>query len=454
MPASPNLQPLRLSKLLPNLAIVLVIALYNLFAAELSAQESTDELLSPAAGELEPSAPVRVFIDCRRCDSEYLRQEITYIDHVRDKEDSEVHVFITREFSGSGTVYELEFLGSDRFSGIDITLGYRSSSTDTRDEQRAGLLRILELGLVRYVLETPQAEGLRVAYQPPKGGVSANTTQVSDPWNSWVFRTRMSTSIREEDRRDSHSFEGFFSASRTTEAWRYGLSIGSSYRESNFVFDDGSTLTDTRRDSGFGAQAVKSLGSHWGIGAGISSRRSTFLNLRPSYRGAVALEYNYFPYSESSKQALRFSYFLGAADLQYQEITVLGRTEESIIDQGILVSFDARKAWGSSELDFEASHLIDDTSKYRIALDGEIDYRILRGLSVSFWGRASLVRDQIYLPGGGATAEEILLQQRALETDFRFEAGLGLSYTFGSIYNNVVNPRLRGATGGFHRIFS
>jgi hypothetical protein len=36
---------------------------------------------------------------------------------------------------------------------------------------------------------------------------------------------------------------------------------------------------------------------------------------------------------------------------------------------------------------------------------------------------------------------EVLLRLRELATEYSFDFGVGLSYTFGSIYNNVVNPR-------------
>ena len=64
-----------------------------------------------------------------------------------------------------------------------------------------------------------------------------------------------------------------------------------------------------------------------------------------------------------------------------------------------------------------------------------------------------LVRDQIFLPRSGISDEEVLLERRALETDSRFFLGFGFSYTFGSIYNNIVNSRLRSNSGRFHRIF-
>jgi hypothetical protein len=37
--------------------------------------------------------------------------------------------------------------------------------------------------------------------------------------------------------------------------------------------------------------------------------------------------------------------------------------------------------------------------------------------------------------------EELLLGQREMYSDFNYNVGIGLSYRFGSIFNNAVNPR-------------
>jgi hypothetical protein len=58
------------------------------------------------------------------------------------------------------------------------------------------------------------------------------------------------------------------------------------------------------------------------------------------------------------------------------------------------------------------------------------------------------VKDQIYLSKGGATEEEVLLRLRQLGTDYRFFVRFGLRYRFGSIFNNVVNPRFERGGGG------
>ena len=39
------------------------------------------------------------------------------------------------------------------------------------------------------------------------------------------------------------------------------------------------------------------------------------------------------------------------------------------------------------------------------------------------------------------TPEEILLRLRELQSGYEVEAQFGVRYTFGSIFNNVVNPR-------------
>jgi len=74
--------------------------------------------------------------------------------------------------------------------------------------------------------------------------------------------------------------------------------------------------------------------------------------------------------------------------------------------------------------------------------------RLLRGLSLSPWGSYSFVRSQRYLSAAGATPDEVLLQLKQLRTSYTFNGGFSFSYTFGSVYNNVVNPRFGSSGGG------
>jgi hypothetical protein len=67
------------------------------------------------------------------------------------------------------------------------------------------------------------------------------------------------------------------------------------------------------------------------------------------------------------------------------------------------------------------------------------------------FGEYSKINDLIGLPKGGATTEEILLRIRQFETDYSYFFFFGVSYSFGSIFNTVVNPRYSGAGGGVFR---
>jgi hypothetical protein len=87
------------------------------------------------------------------------------------------------------------------------------------------------------------------------------------------------------------------------------------------------------------------------------------------------------------------------------------------------------------------SQYLHDRSKYNLEVNGEISLRIARGLSMSFDGSASRIRDQLSLPARGATSEEVLLRLRDLQSGYEVGASISLTYTFGSIFNSVVNPR-------------
>jgi hypothetical protein len=56
----------------------------------------------------------------------------------------------------------------------------------------------------------------------------------------------------------------------------------------------------------------------------------------------------------------------------------------------------------------------------------------------------SRIRDQLALQAEGLSDDEVLLQLRQLQTGFRYSVSMGLSYRFGSILNNIVNPRFDG----------
>ena len=56
-------------------------------------------------------------------------------------------------------------------------------------------------------------------------------------------------------------------------------------------------------------------------------------------------------------------------------------------------------------------------------------------------GSMAWIRDQLFIPAEEISDAERLLQRRQLASNFDWDIGFGLSFQFGSIFNNVVNNR-------------
>ncbi len=66
---------------------------------------------------------------------------------------------------------------------------------------------------------------------------------------------------------------------------------------------------------------------------------------------------------------------------------------------------------------------------------------VVKGSSFAVFGSFSVIHDQLSLSKGNLTLEEMLLRRTGFATQYRFQTSIGISYTFGSIFNIVVNPR-------------
>jgi hypothetical protein len=121
----------------------------------------------------------------------------------------------------------------------------------------------------------------------------------------------------------------------------------------------------------------------------------------------------------------------------------------------LTASYVARQAWGSSNVSLDWLNYLHDFDRHALTLSGNMDLRLGRGFSLNIGGSAARINDQIYLPRAGNTEEEILLQRQALQTGFRITTNIGVRYTFGSIYNTIVNQRFSslGASGGRFAFF-
>jgi hypothetical protein len=396
----------------------------------------------------EPLTALRVFLDCQdaRCDEEYMRAEIAFVDFVRTREDADVHVLITSEHTGvGGHTYTLKFIGRETFKGLDDELIYSSPQTDSEELTRRGLVRTLKLGLARYAARTKIASDLNLVHRPQGGGKPAAESRsvARDRWNYWAFRTELSVDMDGEKSETSRSVFGSFSANRTTEAWKINLSAYNDYELAKYEYEgEEGGFEFTRRSFSIDGLVVKSLTDHWSAGGLLSVSASTHTNQDLAFRVAPAIEYNFYPYSESTRRQFIVLYTVGPNYYDYKEETLFGRVTEWAASHTFKTAFDMKQPWGSMSIDADFSQYLHDLSKRRISFSAETDVRLFKGFSFNIDVNTSRIHDQLYLPKGAASIEEVLTRRRQLATSYQYSVSVGFSYAFGSIFNNVVNTRL------------
>jgi hypothetical protein len=404
-------------------------------------------LAAPASAQETASQRLRVFLDCQtRCDRTYIRTEITFVDWMRDRADSQVHVLITSQGTGGGgDEFLLEFIGTNGLTGQNQVLRYISNRTDTSDEIRGGLTRTLAIGLANYAAMLGRADRLDVAvaeeamaYEP---GQELPGGPEDDPWHLWVFNVRGSGSLDGETRESAWRVSGGASANRTTEIWKGRLSADGRYNHEEFELSDSTRYVNITRDWSTSGLVAYALAPHWSIG--LTGRVGSTTRFNQDLSGSLApgIEYSYYPYEEATRRQISVFYQVGMVHYRYEEETIYDKMEETLPEHELSINVDYQQPWGEAGGRLSASQYLHDLSKYEAGARLEIDYRIIRGLSLNIEAGASLVENQLYLPKGDLTDEEILLRRRAQETDFRYGASIGFRYSFGSIYNNVVNNR-------------
>ena len=403
----------------------------------------------PAAAQESAPPPAEqgllVFLDCNalNCDFDHFRRELQWVNWVRDREDADVHLLITAEETGGGGLqYALDYLGRRGFSGTRKRLTYVSDPNDTDPEVREGLTRTIALGLVQFVETTSVAPRLEVVYRAPDVPVLARDAR--DPWNLWVFEFGANGSLEGEAQQSEYDLEGSATASRVSEALKLIFDLDLEYRYEDFELDDTTTVTNSAEDYRADALAAWSLGKHWSVGGTASTSRSTFLNQDLAIAAGPALEYDLFPYSESTRRLLLVRYGLEAASFNYQDTTIEGKVSEVLPRHTLTISAAVQQPWGEIDGAVEAVQYLDDLSSHRVDTFLSVEYRLFRGFSLDLFAQFSRIKDQFYLPAGDLSEEEILLERRQRETDYRFDLGIGFSYRFGSKFANVVNPRFQG----------
>ncbi len=413
--------------------------------ADLAAADTTapDTAAVDTTAATRPQA-LRMFVDCQDCiraDLEFFRGDITFVDHVRDRAKAQVHVLITSHSTGGGgDALTLTFIGRESFAALDDTLRYDARPAEAAAVTRAAVSQLLKLGLMRYLARTAAAPSVGITFAVAAGSGGAKPAVV-DRWKNWVFRTSINAYLNGQTSYSNSSVYFSQSVNRVTLASKIGLSVNGSYNENRFDIGNGAEIVSISRSRGANARYVMSLAGHWSTAFSVSSRSSTYDNHALLLTAGPALEYNLFPYIESTRRQLRFQYRISYRRADYKAETIFDKSTEDLGREGIEVVLDTREPWGSTQVSVEGDHYLHDFRKNRLQASGSISLNVVQGLSLNISGYAARPRDQLSLAKQAATQEEILLQRRQLATQFEYYVSLGVSYTFGSIYNNIVNAR-------------
>lgn len=382
---------------------------------------------------------LNVFMDA----SDHIKKEITFINYVRDIRDAHLYIISTSQRTGSGGWEQTYFfVGQKEFTGMKDTLRFVSSPDETQDEIRKKSINTLKMGLMRYVAKTPLSSHIEILFHTP-----LSETIVSDQWNSWVFRSSFSGFLQGQKSYNSNMLFGRFSANRITEKSKLEISLNYHRGEDNFIIED-DVISSLNKSTNFSVLNVYSISNHWSAGGSASVGSSTYSNYLLRTTLMPGIEYNIYPYSESTRRQLRLLYRVGLEFNNYIDTTIYNKTEELLYMHSLSAAFEVIQKWGSVNFNCHYRNYLHDFSKRNLSINGYLNLRLFKGFTVNMGGGAALVHDQLGLVKGGATAEEILLRRKELESQYWYFATFGISYTFGSIYNNVVNPRFGSGSGG------
>lgn len=399
----------------------------------------------PAAEEA--MAP-RVFLDCnfRHIDVNFIKEEITFVHYVRDRQAADIHLIITDRRTGNGgREYALQFLGLKNHKGNNKDLKFFSAPTDTEETQRRGLVKKLKQGLIPYISDTPMADFISISYSGTNGSETGRTRK-KDPWNSWSFRIGLSGDYNAEEFSKGYEYRLSLSANRVTRESKISVwAFIENEKDTYTIENEGKMeeiISETRRAMIY-TSYIKGLTPHWSLGGFLDAYSSTYDNADIYFTAGLGVEYNIFPYEDYTKRELRLQTKLEYTIRHYDSLTVFNLMEESLFRQEFQVMFALKEPWGSVAMQLTGLAYYHDFSKNHFRGDVELMVNLIKGLTFHISGDYSRIQDQLSLPAEGASKEEVLMELQQLATGYEVSMRLGLSYRFGSVYSNVVNPRFQ-----------
>ena len=382
-----------------------------------------------------------LFIKCDRCDDNFLKNEINYVNHVREQGLADIQLFIYRNRNANnGNRYTLDFIGKNNFSEKKLSLFLDTNPRLTRDNVRNELKRKIDLGLVYFLVDSEISDKINISFDTLINNNESYELS-SDKWKNWVFQSAGELNFENETSRNESNVRIELDADKVTDKIKLQFDIDFERSNSKYENQD-NTFVSKRNRKSFGAKSVWSINNKWSAGFNAGASGDTYQNIDFRYYIMPAIEYSFFPYYEFVRREMVINYRIGYGYRNYIEETIYNKLEENVYLHQLAFETRFRQPWGEIYTNLRAKSFLHDPSKNSFRLDSWFSIRVFEGLSVRFGGEIELIRDQLSLPKGNASIEDLLLQQQEIATDFRSEFRIAIGYTFGSAFNNYLNSRL------------
>jgi hypothetical protein len=382
---------------------------------------------------------ISFYLDCFHCDFDFVRQEMQFVSFVRDPKLADVHILVTDSNTGSGgEKFFLNFIGRNDLKGIDYEYNVTTIESDTDDDIRKALLKMLKIGMLQYYSRTGFIENMNIDLEE-KDNMKADDMTI-DRWNKWVFSLEAGGELQKEESQSAFDLGASANARKITDEWKTSMDAFYSIEQQEFT-DDDSTIQKNEHQAEASAYYVKSLNEKWSAGIFTTYTSWNYINTQNKVGIAGGIEYNIFPWKECNRRVFAIQYWAGVNYVDYYEKTIYDKLYETLFSEGLEINLEFIQPWGEISVGIEGRHYFHDFSKNRLTLESDFSIRITKNLSVYCQLQADIVHDQLYLSGSELSRDDILLERRKLASTYEIRSELGIRFTFGSIYNNIVNER-------------
>lgn len=382
-----------------------------------------------------------LFIKCDRCDNNFLKNEINYVNHVREQGLADIQLFIYRNRNANnGNRYSLDFIGKNKFSEKELSLFLDTNPRLTQDEIRNALKRKIDIGLVYFLVKSDISNNINISYDSTINNNDSYELS-SDKWKNWVFQSAGEVNFENETSRKESNIRIELDADKVTDKIKLQFDID--FERSNNTYENQDNIYISKRNrKSFGVKSVWSINNKWSAGFNAGASGDTYQNIDFRHYIMPAIEYSFYPYNEFVRREMVINYRIGYGYRNYIEETIYNKLEENVYLHQLAFETRFRQPWGEVYTNLRAKSFLQDQSKNSFRLDSWFSIRVFEGFAVRFGGEIELIRDQLSLPKGNASIEDLLLQQQEIATDFRSEFRVAIGYTFGSAFNNYLNSRL------------